>query len=380
MDPNAKALRARLAELETQLASTRVASQQAALSTAEEEAASARAVADRLRAQIAGQRREAQVFSGNFQEAKALEDDLVRIEGARRNATERLSRLESTQNMRMPSIKLIEAAAVPQSAWRPDYVRDALINIGLSFLLGLLAIWFVELFTRPLAPPATTIVVPQPWIGPALPGHSPALLGNGTVDAGQPPVPQLTAQQALPRELMQEEVGALLAAADDKSLALCALMLLGLTVDEVRALTVDDFDPGRGQLAVRGASARELALPGWLVEKLAATTPADPQQPLFCMTQGESLAATEVAARVTYAALDAGLEEPTAVTPEALRHTFILHLLRHRVRFGQIAPLAGHLTPEELKAYANFSSGARQGNAGDIDPVMPALRDFARAV
>ena len=380
MDPNAKALRARLNELENQLASTRVASQQAALSAAEEEAASARATADRLRAQIDHQRREAQVFSGNFQEAKALEEDLVRIEGARRNATERLSRLEATQNTRMPSIKLIEPAVVPQSAWRPDYVRDALINLGASFLLGLLAIWFVELFARTLAPPAsTTVVMPQPWFGHALPANTPALLGGGAVDAGQHPVPQLTAQQALPRELTQEEVGALLAAADDQALALCALMLFGLTVDEVRTLTVGDFNPGSGQLAVRGASARELVLPDWLVENLTAIAHTNPKRPLFYTTQDEPVAAAEIATHVTYAALDAGLEEPTAVTPEALRHTFILHLLRHNVRFAQIPPLAGHLTPEELKAYANFTSGARQGNACDVNPVMPALRDFPKA-
>jgi site-specific recombinase XerD len=156
-------------------------------------------------------------------------------------------------------------------------------------------------------------------------------------------------------------------------------MLLGLTVDEVRALTVDDFNPGRGQLAVRGASARELVLPDWLVKNLTAVAPADPQRPLLYATQGEPVAAAEIATHVTYAALDAGLEEPTAVTPEALRHTFILHLLRHNVRFAQIPPLAGHLTSEELKAYTQFTSGARQGNACDVDPVMPALRDFAKA-
>jgi integrase len=249
-----------------------------------------------------------------------------------------------------------------------------------SFLLGLLAIWLVELFARTPAPPATTtVVVPQPWFGPALPANTPALLGGGAVDAGQHPVPQLTAQQALPRELTQEEVGALLAAADDQGLALCALMLLGLTVDEVRVLTVGDFNPSRRQLAVRGASARELALPDWLAKNLTAVAPTDPQWPLFHATQDESVAASEIATLITYAALDAGLEEPTAVTPEALRHTFILHLLRHNVRFAQIPPLAGHLTSEELKAYAQFTSGARQGNACDVDPVMPALRDFPKA-
>lgn len=379
MDPNAKALRARLAELERQLVSTRAASQEAALTAAEEEAASARTAADRLRAQIAGQRREAQIFSGNFQEARALEDDLVRIEGARRNATERLSKLDATQNTRMPAIKLIEAAAIPQSAWRPEYLRDALINLGIAFLLGLLAMWFIELFKRTLAPPATaTVVVPQPWIGPVLPALSAeaqALLTGGAVDAAQRPVPQLMVQQPLPRELTQDEASALLAAAEGDALALCALLLLGLTVDEVCGLTAGDLDAGSGRLAVRGASARDVALPTWLADKLAAAG-GDLQRPLLRTARGEPVAATEIANRVTCTALDAGLEEPTAVAPEALRHTFILYLLRHNVRFGQIAPLAGQLTPEELAAYARFTSGARQGNAADVDPVMPALRNI----
>ncbi len=378
MDPNAKALRARLAELERQIASTRAASQEAALTAAEEEAASARAAADRLRAQITGQRREAQLFSSNFQEAKALEDDLMRIEGARRNATERLSKLEATQNTRMPAIKLIEAAAVPQSAWRPEYLRDALINLGIAFLLGLLAMWFVELFNRtPATPAAATVVVPQPWIGPALPAlaaEAQALLTGGAVDVDQRPAPQLTVQQ-LPRELTQDEASALLAAAEGDALALCALLLLGLNADEVCGLAAGDLDAGSGRLAVRGASARDVALPAWLADKLVAAG-GDPEQPLFRTARGEPVASTEIATRVTYTALDAGLDEPTAVAPEALRHTFILYLLRHNVRFGQIAQLAGHLTPEELAAYARFTSGARQGDVADVDPVMPALRNF----
>ncbi len=74
------------------------------------------------------------------------------------------------------------------------------------------------------------------------------------------------------------------------------------------------------------------------------------QQPLPReLTQDKAnalLAATEIATRVTYTALDAGLEEPTAVAPE------------------------------ELAAYARFTSGARQGDAADVDQVMPALRNF----
>ena len=58
------------------------------------------------------------------------------------------------------------------------------------------------------------------------------------------------------------------------------------------------------------------------------------------------LASTEIATCVTHTGLDAGLEEPTAAAPE------------------------------EFASYASFTSGARQGDVADVDPVMPALRNF----
>ena len=88
---------------------------------------------------------------------------------------------------------------------------------------------------------------PQPWIGPVLPALSTeeqALLTGGAVDAAQRPAPQLTVQQLLPRELTQDEASALLAAAEDDALALCALLLLGLTASEVCGLTAGDVEDG----------------------------------------------------------------------------------------------------------------------------------------
>ncbi|MBI2275811.1 MAG: tyrosine-type recombinase/integrase [Dechloromonas sp.] len=376
MDPTARALRARLAELEQQLVANRSSSQQSALTSAEEEAAGARAAVERLRGQIEGQRRAAQVFSGNFQEAKAMEEDLVRLEGARRNASERLAKLEATENTRLPSLRLIEAASVPEKPWRPDYLRDGLINLAGSFLLGLLAMWFIELFNRP--PPAqpvgpTTVVVPQPWLTPALTAEQAGAAPRLAFDSAPGTVPQLAGGVSLPRELIQEEVGALLAATDGEVRLLCAVLLLGLTVDEVKELTVKDVDPESLRLTVRGASARKLALPGWLVLALQQHAGDDPDRPLFCDSLGQPLGASEVVSRITCAAFDAGLDEAASVSPEALRHTYILNLVHQNVRFSDLGPLVGHLSTNELAAYAAVSSGPRQVRGAEVDPIMPAL-------
>ena len=378
MDPTARALRARLTELEQQLSASRTSSQQAALTSAEEEAAGARAAVAQLRGQIDGQRRSAQIFSGNFQEAKAMEEDLIRIEGARRNASERLTKLEASENARLPSLTLIEAASVPQKPWRPDYLRDGLISLTVSLLLGLLAMWFIELFNRsPISSPAgpTTVVLPERWLAHTLTADEPMPLPGLTSGAVHQAVPQLSTTMSLPRELTQSEVGALLAAADGDGRLLCAILLLGLTVDEIRELAVKDVDPVTLRLTVHGASARTLPLPDRLALTLEKHASNDPDTPLFCNLLGKPLGEAEIAARITCAALDANLEAATSVSPEILRHTYIVNLMRQNVRFSDLAPLVGHLSTEELAAYATIGSGPRKMRGADIDPIMSALRE-----
>lgn len=373
MDPTAIALRARLAELEQQLSASRLSSQQAALAAAEEEASGARATVERLRAQIDGQRREALVFSGNFQDAKAMEEDLTRLEGTRRNAAERLAKLDASERARHPTLKLLEAASVPQQAWRPDYLRDGMINLAISFVLGLLAVWFVELFNRSPAMPAgaTTVVVPQPWLSPAL--GMEAAQPRLALDAVSPALPPPSAA-ALPRELDQDEVSALLAAANDDGRLLCGLLLLGLSVDELCQLKCRDVDVETGRLTVRGVSARTLPLPAWLTAMLEKCGADDADSPLLRNSQGLPLDAAEVAARLTCAAIDARLAEAGTVSAPVLRHTYIANLVRQNVRFSDLASLAGAMGAEELAAYSTLATGGAAARADEVDPIMPSLR------
>jgi polysaccharide biosynthesis transport protein len=387
MDPTARALRARLTELEQQLASSKASSQQAALTAAEEEVAATHATVERLRAQLDSQRRPAQVFSGNFNEAQVLEADLTRLEATRRSATEQLAKLLASEKTRRPGFTLIEPASVPNTPWGPPYLRDGLINVGASFLLGLLAMGFVELFNRrpptPVGYPATMIMPPH-WMMQGATFESAASRRELPPSTDHQPRPQLMAQVHTPRELTQDEVTALLDAADSEARLLCAFLLLGLTVDEVKVLSVTDFDPAANRLNVRGTSARTLTLPEWLAQTLpdwCAITLKKPGggasgKPLFCNAVGQPFGAGDIAVRITCAALDAGLEAPSSITPEALRHTCIAHLVRQQVRFSELPLLVGHLSPTAVECYAATSSGPRYMRGYDVDPIMPALRNL----
>ena len=371
MDPTARGLRARLAELEQQLTSTSASSRKTALAVAEDEAATARGNVERLRSQIDELRREAQTFSGKFHEAQGMEEDLTRLEGVRRNTSERLAKLEADENARQPALTVIEAASVPEKPWRPNYLRDGLINLAASFILGLLAMWFVELFNRsPSAPIATNVFVPQPWGAPTSAlegGHMPMLPREPELRA----ISQRQGGGVLPRELSAHEVGNLLSAADSKGRSLCALLLLGLTPEEIRLTINGDCDPSLHCLQVRGASARTCKLPDWLARELAVGGVID--RPLFENSRGEPIDAGELCSRLTCIAVDAGLDDATAVSPQVLRHTYIANLIRQRLRFSDLAFLVGELRPEELVAYAALSDGPRQMHHADVDPILPAL-------
>lgn len=382
MDPRARAQRSRMAELERQIDTQRANGQQMALAAAQEEVASSRATAERLQAQISTQRGSIQNFSERFVQVKSLENDLAQIEKAGREALERLARMEASERSRLPSLSLVEAANVPQSAFRPNYLRDGLIVLGLAFGLGLLAIWFVELFNRP--PPAkavpsnTTLIIPQPWM---MPGGAPqAMLGQNQL-AGLPPAGAAAAAGLLPaaaaslRELRQDELTALLAAAPGKARDVVALLLLGLSASEALALRVADLDCAAGTLKVGGAASRTLPVPAWLLKDLSADA-RQPDAPLLQGEGGTALSAEDIQSMLACAAFDGGLVNAASITPEALRHTCTAWLVRQGLRFSDLAALVGRPNAEDLSVYADLAPAGPKRSTAEVDVLMPSLRNI----
>jgi uncharacterized protein involved in exopolysaccharide biosynthesis len=388
LDPRARALRARLGELESQIAQRRVSGQQEALARAQEDVAAAAANVERLQAQMASERGALRSFSARFAQAKALEEDLEQIEIARRGALERVARLEASERAGRPGVDVLQPATAPTAPWRPDYLRDAALVLAGSFALGLLAMGFVELFNRAPAPagaaPVTVVLPAWPAFGAGAPGG--LLRGEGGAAAPVPSLPVPPTEPgptALPaptlRPLSQEEAAALLAAARGPARVACTLWLLGVDEDEIGTLKQGDVDRATGRLRVGGAWARELELPPWLLESLdpdgaAGDAPRLADAPLLADASGRVPDPDDLCTMLVCAALDAGLPCAAELTPARLRHTVLAWLVREGARFADLPARVGRIDSTTVAALAALAGDAPRRGLEDIGPAMPAVR------
>lgn len=376
MDPRAIALRARLAELQRQIAQQRSTNQQAALAAAHEDAETARTTAERLRVQLQGEQAGLRSFSAGFAGAKQLEDDLAQVERARRDTLERLARLEASQRSRVPRLTVLEAAQPPTQPHAPDRVRDGLLVVGASFVAGLLAMAFVELFNRaPVAPAGTTttLVLPQPMAMGL--GHERVLTMDATTSphALLAPAPGLLADAPTPRELSQSEVEALVAAAQGPGRLACAATLLGLTAAEAASARIGDIDPAAGVLKVGGDAPRTVPAPRWFLD-LAAGAGTDAATPLLCDPSGRPWQPADVDLAIACAAVDAGLSRPSQVTAQVLRDTCIAWLVSQGLRFADFAQFVGRIGPDTVASFGERAQRGPRRPAAEVELPMPALR------
>ncbi|HUK08124.1 MAG TPA: hypothetical protein VLX09_09680 [Stellaceae bacterium] len=383
LDPNAKALQARLADLDKQIAERRVTSRRASLATAEEAYASAKVSVDELTRQIAENQHEAQDFATHLSAYKAMQQDLDHVEALHRNALDRLTQLQATTRQRAPQVEILEPAAAPHAPWRPDYQTDAIASLAGSLVFGLFAVLFGEFIAGPTPSPGMT--VRHTWV--------PSALGSAGLGPPEPALAALPRQRELAapshlvelpapdlRELVDTEIAAMISAGEDARIA-CVGLLMGLTADELVSLRWDAVDLGGNIIRVPGTSARRFALEeplrGLMVARAKTLTGPEAAGTLFRDGTGAPLEVDEVARLVLYAAYDARLERPHEITPAVLRHTYLAFLLRQGMRMSDITRIAGQIPHSDLVAYAQIARSSVQIPFEQIERILPALRGAA---
>lgn len=373
-DPVIRAKRTQLDNLEQQIKTQRVIGQQAALAEAEAEVASARETVNRIRRQGVDDRSTVQQFTAHFSAFKALQDDLNGMQALYRAAVQRKLRLEASELDRKPAVQVVEAATTPLEAWRPLYARDAAISVAGSLVLGLLAMWFVELFNRPEPQPAFVLAQSLPPAG-LLHEAADALILRGPANRALPAegAALLGSQPALPRELGQDEVNALLRASSETARVTMLLLLSGISAEEALAVKSDDVDLPRRVIRIGGESAREAAMCDTLAELIAARA-KQPGQQLLADVQGHDIGLPDLSAELLCAAHDAGIEQPAEVSPAALRHTYAAFLVRQGIRFADLTKIVGRLPAETLSAYSTLSPAGARISMEAVERVLPALR------
>jgi integrase len=234
--------------------------------------------------------------------------------------------------------------------------------------------WLVELFNR--QEPQPSVLIAQPVLpGLLLPGglERAALPMAQAPALGAPAQALLPHQPTLPRELTQDEVGALCRAADPDSRLAVVLLLNGLSPGEALALRWGDIDLEHRVIRVGGETGRELALDETIATLLAARA-APAELPVLATRAGAAMTLTDLGTLTLCAAHDAGVERAAEVTPECLRHTYVAFLVRQGVRFADLTSLVGPLPTDVLAAYSALSPAGPRVACESVERVLPPLR------
>ena len=409
MDPKFRALRGRLAEVERQTAEQRQTTTQAAqtgqstaLAEAREEAAAAREAVSRIQQQIGSARGNLNQFSAKFSQYVALTKEVAPMENLLRDATQRKASLEAGELARRPSVQVVEPAVVPKEAWQPQYQRDAAIVLGTALALALLAMWVVELFNREEVQPTMLVAQPFGYGAPAYGngansgngamglGHTtngaPRLAAASARDPQNGEVAMLSAPISAPRELIDEELQAILHNATPQVRRFVHLLLRGVTAEEALALKTSDVDTARRVVHVAGARPRDVALDAALDAALQAqsvgsasvqvtsdpvTAPAINGR-LLATDDLEKPSLADLTTGLLYAAHDAGVEAPVEVTPEAIWHTGVAHLARQGIRMADLARALGPLTPQQAALYSSLAPTGKRLAWDEVAHLVPA--------
>jgi len=285
--------------------------------------------------------------------------------------------MEARETSRKPQFKIIEAAALPQSIWRPDYNRDAAIALATALGLGFLAAWLVEFLLAPRPEPFNVIVAPTPI---AYPMATPTLIGESSpalIDAG-PAQPQLPAPPPAVRELNDAELRHLIDAAEEEARLALVGLLSGVSPDEIVEMRWADIDPEAQLLRISRPAPREIPIGAAIARWLGATKQNRQGQTddRLLKRSANGIGTGHLEAIIAYAAHDAALENPAEITPAAIRHTYIAFLVRQGIRFSDLARIVGPLPADVTAMYGTI---ATSGNRRSLEPderVMPSLREL----
>jgi integrase len=326
----------------------------------------------RIREQIASERALAQAHVARLAQYKGMQDELAELERLYRDRTQRKAGLEASEATRAPSVEVLQSATRPDRAFRPDYTRDATLALAGSLLGSLLVMGLVELFNRSERQPGVLIAQPISVHGLALERErAPALpKAEGVQALGEQKAPLLAANVLPALELRDDELEALWSAAAPRAQAAIGLLLSGLSAEEVAQLDAAQLDAGAEYVRVSGASAREIALPHAVAAAVQRATGACTR----LYETGDTTAAREALdADLLCAAHDAGLADADAVTPEVLRHAYLLHLVRQGARMSDVTALAGRLAPAVISAYAGYAPAGPRVALDPAKAVFPLL-------
>lgn len=365
MNPQHRQVAEKLAQVESLIREKTETGKRSMLSQAEQAQASTEQTVEELQRKVEEAKRESSEFSKRFAQQETMRADLDRLEEMRRDLQEKLARIESNPDNGYPPLQVVGRAYPPLAPAFPRYWRDSGIALAGSLSLALAFVWLFDYLTRgekaaPAYPtPSFQIYQIPGYLAPNYPTAEPSLPLRQA--------PALLAQDsAFPRELSDQDAAALLQAADDAGRLWIGLLLSGLSVEEAGGLRYEDLDLEGDRIRVVGQHPRSAPL-----APLLKTILIERQQGIG---SEHTLEKAKVASKIVGAALDSGLSEPETIDADAIRHTYIAHLVRQGIRLSDLERIVGPLPPKDLLAYGRLSPPGQKLNLDQVSLIHAALR------
>ena len=383
LHPEMEAIPEQLDAVEKQIAEKEAAGKSLVLTSASRNYQAAKNAEIALQRQLDDYKQTALTFSNSFSLHEAKKEELIQLEEHKRVIQQQITELHVEQQQKYPQIDVIEPAYLSSKPIRPYYWRDAAYIVGCSLLLGLLAIWLYEFLRRSQShaenyPPAPNYVT---VLDPRLTTTTDKAITQARV-ASQLTDETSTSQRYLPgnikastalRELDETTLKALLTAADLPTQQLIALLLSGARPDELSALSADNFvlsgQAYEQQIVLNTPHPRILALPS-VLQQLLEKTQGAPQW----MDSAEHTDAAYFNAMLNCAAIDAGLDNPSAIDTTCLHQSYICHLVRSGIKLSELDNIVGQLSPLQLTQYGQLSPPGPGLSAKNIEIAHPALQ------
>ncbi len=367
LTPALKVIPEQLEALEEEIKRMRQQGQLVVQSEAQQEYAAARQATDEIRQQLEAHKKTAAQFSTHFIEHEALKSDLESLESRYRDAQDRMTQVETQYAGKYPQVDVIERAFLPENPIRPDYLRDAGIAIAGSLVFSLFCVWISEYLTRKTQPKSTVNVsgihvydrratpdpleIQQQQPIDSLPHQNP-VLGNST-----------------PLEITAQKIHTLLHGADHKAQLLIALLLSGMTIEEVAAMASKDVDIDSEKLLIHGQSSRMLHL-----NPILLSLHINPDYHLR-HPSGEQLSVEDLSAVLNCAISDTDLSTTDEINAFTLRQTYLIYLVRQGIRLAELEKVAGYIPPQELASYSVYQPAGLKRSYQEGDLIYPELRN-----
>jgi len=358
-----KVIPEKLAKLEAKILKSQRSGQDYVLTSARQDYAAARQTVESLRKQLEDFKAEASEFTARFSEYQAMQEDLAGLELLYRELEDRLVKVEVTNRAKYPQLQVVEWAYPPEKPIWPHYWRDAGIVAGVSLAVALLMVWLVN-FLKPIARGTG-----RAGLGITIYPANAALEQQGQAVA---PALGKNSQQALPgtgiAELGVDRIARLLENADPFARQLIALLMSGLSAEEILRLEPSHIDLEKGEVAVPGDPPRKVGLAPGVVDWFEREG-----SPWLAWSGKDHFDREEIDARLQLAAVDAGLAESGQIDAELLRNTYLLYLVRQGIRLSELETIVGTMPARELLDLGRYSPAHAGKPASEVQLAYPLM-------